>query len=74
MGGIGLTFGALFLILFSGSNLNDTSHSQAVFMIPPSGTIVLFKLSCQYLRQEPRGLEELVSRQLLKSLHQRGNV
>lgn len=54
--------------IFLGLCMTPT-HSQAGFMISLSWTIALFKLSCQYLRQEPRRPEELVSRQLLKPLN-----
>lgn len=45
------------------------THSQAGLMIALTRIIVLFKLSHQYLRQEPGGPQELVSGRLLKPLH-----
>lgn len=42
---------------------------QAASRIPLRRTIVLFKLSCQNMRREPRKTEALASRQLLKPLH-----
>lgn len=45
------------------------THPQAGLMIALTRIIVLFKLSYQHLRQEPRGPQGLVSRWLLKPLH-----
>ena len=59
----------LFPPYFQPQTCMTPTHSQAVLTISLPWIIVLFKLSCQHLRQEPRGSEEPVSRQLLKPLH-----